>query len=63
MRQMLDAKGRCCGCKPLLKKVALGGSRKYHLFCPRCDRSYDATSGQQISNLAWDGKGKRRLGR
>ena len=60
MRHTLDAKGRCCGRKPLLYKPGTAGT--YHLFCPHCDRAYDATSGKQISNIAWDGKGKRKFG-
>lgn len=43
----LDAKGRCCGRKPLVYKRPI-----HHLFCFRCDRDYDPT-GQQIENWAF----------
>ena len=49
----LDAKGRCCGRKPLVYKRGLyapGGPQKY---CTRCDRSYDLDTGEQIPNWAW----------
>lgn len=42
----LDEKGRCCGRKPLVYK------RDGHLFCCRCDRSFNF-EGQQIENWAW----------
>ena len=46
----LDAKGRCCGRKPLVYKGRIEAPQK---FCPRCDRSYDLNSGEQIPNWAW----------
>lgn len=47
----LDDKGRCCGRKPLVYK------RDKHLFCCRCDRSFDM-DGNQITNWAWRDSGK-----
>lgn len=44
--QALDDKGRCCGRKPIRYM------RDRHLFCPRCDRSYDF-DGKQITNWAF----------
>jgi hypothetical protein len=26
---------------------------QHKLFCPRCDRDYDPTTGEQIANFAW----------
>jgi hypothetical protein len=46
-RRWLDDKGRCCGRKPLVYKRP-----RLHLFCPRCDREYDA-NGQQQANWAY----------
>lgn len=51
----LDSQGRCCGRKPIDYK---GGSWRSppegpHKFCPRCDRSFDRFTGQQIENWAW----------
>jgi hypothetical protein len=43
----LDEAGRCCGRKP---RPYL---RDGHLFCSRCDRSYDIRSGRQVQNWAW----------
>lgn len=43
----LDAKGRCCGRKPIVYK--LEGLR----FCFRCDRTYHLTDNAQIPNWAW----------
>lgn len=43
----LDEKGRCCGKKPIFYK------RPPRHFCPRCDRAYDAVTGEQIENWAW----------
>ena len=50
----LDAKGRCCGRKPLLYKRPTPS-----LFCTRCDRAYSVDKGEQIANWAYayhDGK-------
>ena len=44
----LDAKGRCCGRKPLVYK-----SPPPHRFCIRCDRAYHLIKNQQIENWAW----------
>jgi len=43
----LDEHGRCCGKKPIIYK------RDPHYFCPRCDRSFDLTTGEQIENWAY----------
>ena len=43
----LDAKGRCCGRKPVIYK------RPPSRFCCRCNRSYDYEENQQIANWAW----------
>jgi len=43
----IDAKGRCCGLKPLVYK------REPHLFCHRCCRAYDPVTLLQIPNWAW----------
>ncbi len=47
-RAKLDSAGRCCGRKPLVYK------RPHHLFCSRCDRSFDPITKQQIVNWAWE---------
>lgn len=49
---LLDDKGRCCGRKPIHYK---GGSfasppGSPMLFCHRCCREYDVTSGEQRPN-------------
>jgi hypothetical protein len=51
---MIDGQGRCCGRKTMHYK------RGYppwhfgpHLFCPRCDRSYDPDTLAQTENWAW----------
>lgn len=44
----LDAKGRCCGRKPLSYK-----REPAHLYCPRCDRAFDPTTGKQVENWAF----------
>jgi transposase-like protein len=43
----LDAKGRCCGRKPIKYR------REPHYFCSRCDRAYSLDTGEQIANWAW----------
>lgn len=49
----LDAKGRCCGRKPLdYKRGLLTPSSKPHKFCTRCDREYDRVTGEQTENWA-----------
>ena len=60
----LDAKGRCCGRKPIHYK---GGSWRSPPGCPMwfcctCHREYSDPSGVQQANWAWDGNGKRRFG-
>lgn len=45
--QKLDAKGRCCGVKPLRYK------HDPHFFCCRCNRAYSLDIGHQIPNWAW----------
>ncbi len=42
----LNAAGQCCGRKPLVYK------RDRHLFCCRCDASFDF-DGHQKANWAW----------
>jgi hypothetical protein len=44
---MMNAKGQCCGTKPIVYK------RTKHLFCCRCNRAYDLDTKVQISNWAW----------
>ena len=39
--------GRCCGRKPITYK------RDGIKFCPRCDREFDLTTGEQKENVAW----------
>jgi hypothetical protein len=56
---MLDAKGRCCGRKPMVYKSHTSTSTGPHRYCPRCDRAYDLETGEQVRNWAWyqhDGK-------
>jgi hypothetical protein len=58
---MIDAKGRCCGRKPLHYKRGLTTSLKRpHLFCCRCDCSYDPETHEQLENWAYkkDASGK-----
>lgn len=43
----LDAKGRCCGRKPIKYK------REQHYFCHRCSRAFSLETGKQIPNWAW----------
>lgn len=50
----LDDKGRCCGRKPITYK------RHNQLFCDRCDRLYEMTTGKWIPNRAWIGPRTRR---
>lgn len=45
--KMLDERGRCCGRKPMAYK------RPPHLFCPRCDASYDPATGLQKPNWCY----------
>lgn len=51
----LDAKGRCCGRKPMVYKRP-----QHYLFCDRCCSAF-APSGVQIANWAYepDGEGFR----
>lgn len=52
---MLDAKGRCCGRKPMhYKGGAWNSPRRPMLFCCRCDREYDPETHEQRSNFAWE---------
>lgn len=48
----LDAKGRCCGRKPLDYKGSWR-STEPQKFCCRCDRAYDRVTGEQIENFAF----------
>lgn len=48
--KVLDAKGRCCGRKPLVYKRE-GGP---HKFCPRCNAAFGLDTGCQIGNWAYD---------
>lgn len=43
----LNDRGQCCGRKPLVYK------RPPHLFCCRCDASFDPDTGKQIPNWAY----------
>jgi hypothetical protein len=47
MIRQLNFKGRCCGRKPITYK------RPPHLFCPRCDASFNPSTGRQIPNWAY----------
>lgn len=50
---VLDAKGRCCGRKPLVylgKHTTREGPQR---FCPRCDRSYGLETERQMANWAY----------
>ena len=66
MIKMLDAKGRCCGRKPIYYR---GGSRSSppvlpRLVCVRCDREYYADgylNGYLRANWAWDCNGNKTL--
>lgn len=49
----LDAKGRCCGRKPIDYKGSRGSPEKPHKFCFRCDRAYHRETGEQIENWAF----------
>lgn len=46
IRITLDAKGRCCGRKPMVYR------RTGHLFCPRCCAQF-SLGGEQQANWAW----------
>jgi len=48
----LNAKGQCCGRKPMVYKT-WQGSMPPHRYCPRCDRAYDPEENEQIRNWAW----------
>lgn len=50
----LDAKGRCCGRKPLYYRTYRGAGtrRDPHHFCCVCDREF-WPSGEQRPNWAW----------
>lgn len=47
-RQQIDESGRCCGRKPIAYK------RPPHLFCSRCNASFDPKTGKQQSNWAFE---------
>lgn len=49
----LDAKGRCCGRKPIDYKGGPRSPEQPHKYCPRCNRSFDRESGKQIENWAF----------
>ena len=60
----LDAKGRCCGRKPIYYR---GGSWCSPMncpmhFCDRCDREY-GPDGVQRDNWAWNADGSRKVWR
>jgi hypothetical protein len=42
----LDAKGRCCGRKPI--SYAARGDRAAYRFCTRCGKTYD-TAGEPLA--------------
>lgn len=50
---MLDEKGRCCGRKPMVYRSKWSTATGPHRYCPRCDRSYDLETGEQIPCWAW----------
>ena len=47
---MLDAKGRCCGKKPIQYKSIQYTGMDPHRYCPRCGMVYDLEDGEQIPN-------------
>ena len=53
----LDAKGRCCGRKPLLykRRASIMCPDPPYLYCPRCDRAFNASSSghEQLENFLW----------
>ena len=49
----LDAKGRCCGRKPIDYKGGPRSPEKPHKFCDRCYRGFDRITGEQIENWAY----------
>lgn len=50
----LDAKGRCCGRKPIdYKGGGWNSPRKPMKFCDRCCREFDRVTGEQTANWAW----------
>lgn len=49
----LDAKGRCCGRKPIVYKSGYFTREGPQKFCDRCDRSFSLNTGEQIENWAW----------
>ncbi len=54
-RKRLNAKGRCCGRKPIEYK------RDPHLFCTRCSRAFDVNTKEQIPNWAFLDAGNGKL--
>lgn len=50
----IDAKGRCCGRKPLHYKRGLTTTlNRPQLFCTRCSAAYDPETHEQLENWAW----------
>lgn len=63
---ILDAKGRCCGRKPMVYKSAWSTADGPHRWCSRCCRAYDLHENRQISSWAWklvDGAWVRQTGK
>lgn len=57
----IDAKGRCCGRKPLhYKRGHTTTLKRPQLFCTRCDAAYDPETKEQVENWAFtrDSTGK-----
>lgn len=52
--KQLNERGQCCGRKPIVYK------RPPHLFCHKCNRSYNSRTGVQIENWAYDANGQRK---
>ena len=50
---MIDSKGRCCGRKPIVYRTSTYTSNGPQRFCPRCDRSYEIDTDNQIENFHW----------
>lgn len=50
----IDAKGRCCGRKPLhYRRGDTTSLRRPQLFCTRCYAAYDPETREQIENWAF----------
>lgn len=48
MKSLEPITGRCCGRKPMVYKKP-----EPHFFCPRCNRSFNLYTKDQVPNWAW----------